>query len=192
MGSHHVCPWWCAYTFDHRLRRVFHKPERILEPYVKPGMTVLDLGCGMGYFSIPMAVMVGDAGQVLAVDIQQQILDVLMRRARNAGVDGRIRLRLCDPERLCVDQPVDFALAFFMVHETPDPARFIDQVRAALKPGAQFLYVEPKWHVQREDFEQLLDHALNSGYRLVARPQISISHAALLTAASVQLENARN
>jgi len=188
----HVCPWWCAYTFDHRLRRVFHKPERILEPYVKPGMTVLDLGCGMGYFSIPMAGMVGDAGQVLAVDIQQQMLDVLMRRARKAGVDGRIRPHLCNPERLCVDQPVDFALAFFVVHETPDPPRFLDQVRAALKPGAQFLYAEPKWHVARRDFEKLLDYAQRSGFHLAARPQISISHAALLTAASVQLENARN
>ena len=182
----HVCPWWCAYTFDHRLRRVFHKPERILEPYVKPGMTVLDLGCGMGYFSIPMARMVGGAGQVLAVDIQQQMLDVLMRRARKAGVHGRIRPHLCEPERLCVEQPVDFALAFFMVHETPDPARFLDQVAATLKRGAQFLYVEPKWHVPRRDFDQMLEYALNSGFSLAGRPQISISHSALLTAMNSQ------
>jgi ubiquinone/menaquinone biosynthesis C-methylase UbiE len=182
MPSQHVCPWWLAYTFDHRLRRVFHKAERILAPYVKPGMTVLDLGCGMGYFSIPMAVMVGDAGRVLSVDIQQEMLDVLMRRARAAGVDGRIGPHLCEPERLRVEQPADFALAFFMVHETPDPASFLDQVRATLKPGAHFLYVEPKWHVPRRDFEQLLDHALKSGFRLSARPHISISHAALLTA----------
>ena len=176
----HVCPWWCAYTFDHRLRRVFHKPERILAPYVKPGMTVLDLGCGMGYFSIPMARMVGESGRVLAVDIQQQMLDVLMRRARNAGVDARIEPHLCDPDRLCVDQPADFALAFFMVHETPDPPRFLDQVRATLKPDAQFLYVEPKWHVPRTDFERLLNHALKTGFSLAATPKISISHAALL------------
>jgi ubiquinone/menaquinone biosynthesis C-methylase UbiE len=182
MPSQHVCPWWLAYTFDHRLRRVFHKAERILDPYVKPGMTVLDLGCGMGYFSIPMAHMVGDSGVVVAADIQQQMLDVLMRRARKAGVDGRIRPHRCDPERLSTNRPADFALAFFMVHETPDPARFLGQVRAAMKPGAQFLYVEPKWHVPRGDFEQLLDHAIKNGFRLDSRPPISISHAALLEA----------
>jgi ubiquinone/menaquinone biosynthesis C-methylase UbiE len=177
----HVCPWWLAYTFDHRLRRVFHKPERILAPYVKTGMTVLDLGCGMGYFSIAMARMVGESGLVLSADIQRQMLDVLMRRARHAGVDRRIRPCLCEPERLCVDQQADFALAFYMVHETPNPPAFLDQVRATLKPGAQFLFVEPKWHVPRQDFERSLDHALKNGFTLAGRPKVSISHTALLT-----------
>ncbi len=176
----HVCPWWLAYTFDHRLRRVFHKPERILAPYVKAGMTAVDLGCGMGYFSIPMARMVGESGRVVSVDVQQRMLDVLMRRARKAGVEGRITPRLCEPERLCVDQPADFALAFFMVHETPDPARFIEQVRDALKPDAQFLYVEPKWHVARSDFQRQVEHAVKIGFAVIERPQISISYAALL------------
>ena len=45
----HVCPWWAAwFTINNPLRRLAHNPQRILSPYLKPGMTVLDVGCGMG------------------------------------------------------------------------------------------------------------------------------------------------
>ncbi len=54
-----VCPWWICYTFDNPLRRLIHDPERLLEPYVKPGMTVVDIGCGMGYFTLGA----GEAGR---------------------------------------------------------------------------------------------------------------------------------
>jgi len=176
----HVCPWWFAYTFDHRLRLYVHNPERILGPYVKPGMTAIDLGCGMGYFSIPLARMVGDSGKVLAVDIQQKMLDVLMKRAQKAGVGERLRPVLCDSANLCVEPQSDFALAFFMIHEAPAPARYIEQVYGSLKPGARFLFVEPKWHVPREQFDQLVAHAQKNGFSLEGRPRIAISHAALL------------
>jgi uncharacterized membrane protein YphA (DoxX/SURF4 family) len=55
----HVCPWWGGYFIDNPLRRLIHDFETILGPYVKPGMTVLDVGCGMGFFSIGMALIVG-------------------------------------------------------------------------------------------------------------------------------------
>ena len=56
--SEHVCPWWGGYFIDNRLRRLLHNPERLLSPYVQQGMTVMDIGCGMGFFSIAMAAMV--------------------------------------------------------------------------------------------------------------------------------------
>ena len=48
----HVCPWWFAYTFDNPLRRLVHNPEKMLQKFIKEGDTVVDIGCGMGYFSI--------------------------------------------------------------------------------------------------------------------------------------------
>ena len=178
----HVCPWWFAYTFDHRLRKFVHDPYVIVGGHVFSGMRVVDLGCGMGYFSIPMARMVGESGEVVAVDIQRKMLDVLMKRARKAVVSGRILPVLCAPERLCVERRADFALGFFVVHETPDPARFLEQVRDALKPGAKFLFAEPKLHVRGRDFDKMLETALKTGFTLLERPRIAISHAALLAA----------
>ena len=98
MTMGHVCPWWHAYTFDNPLRRLLHNPSAIVGEHVGEGMRVLDLGCGMGFFSIAMARMVGDSGLVIAVDLQQKMLDVLMRRATRAGVAARIRPHRCDPD----------------------------------------------------------------------------------------------
>jgi 2-polyprenyl-3-methyl-5-hydroxy-6-metoxy-1,4-benzoquinol methylase len=62
----HVCPWWLAwFSINNPVRRLAHNPEKIVGPYVKAGTTVLDVGCGVGWFSIPMAGMVGDQGQVI-------------------------------------------------------------------------------------------------------------------------------
>ena len=66
----HVCPWWAGYFIDNPLRRLLHSPEAILGRHLRTGMTAMDLGCGMGLFSIAMARMVGDQGCVIAVDIQ--------------------------------------------------------------------------------------------------------------------------
>lgn len=75
----HVCPWWLCWTFDNLLRKLVQDPEKIIKPYVRGGSTVLDIGCGMGYFTIPLARLVGEKGQVIATDIQEQMLSALQR-----------------------------------------------------------------------------------------------------------------
>jgi ubiquinone/menaquinone biosynthesis C-methylase UbiE len=119
--TEHVCPWWGGYFIDNPLRRLLHNPEKILGPYVKPGMTAMDIGCGMGFCSIAMARMVGNEGKVISVDLQQKMLDVLLKRARKAGVAERIETHRCEADSLGVDTAVDFVLAFMMVHEVPVP-----------------------------------------------------------------------
>src|SRR5512139_2340496 len=115
-----VCPWWLCHSFDNPLRRLFHDPERLLQPYVKPGMTVVDIGCGMGYFTIGLAMLAGPGGKVIAVDLQQRMLDAMEKRAVKAGVADRILSRRGRNESLGIEGPADFALAFWMAHEVPD------------------------------------------------------------------------
>ena len=176
----HVCPWWLAYTFDNRLRRLFYSPEMVLAPYIKPGMTVLDLGCGMGFFSIAIAGLVGDSGSVVAIDLQQRMLDVLMKRASRANVANRIRTYCCSPSDIGAHAPADFAIACYMLHEVPDRPRLLEQIRAVLKPNAQFLLMEPKFHVTKPAFAASLAMASAAGLVQVGTPAISLSHAALL------------
>jgi len=78
MRQKHVCPWWLCFTFDNPLRRLIHDPESILGSYVRYGDTVLDIGPGMGYFTIPLAGLVGPSGLVIAADVQQRMLDALL------------------------------------------------------------------------------------------------------------------
>jgi ubiquinone/menaquinone biosynthesis C-methylase UbiE len=64
-----TCPWWVCFTFDNPLRRVLQNPQKILSGLVNQGQTALDIGCGMGYFSIPLAQLVGSSGNVVCVDL---------------------------------------------------------------------------------------------------------------------------
>jgi ubiquinone/menaquinone biosynthesis C-methylase UbiE len=145
-------------------------------------MTVLDIGCGMGYFAIPMAGMVGPQGKVIAVDLQQKMLDVLMKRAAGKNVADRIRPMKCEPGDLGKLPEVDFACAFFMVHEVPDPDRLLQQVCESLKPGAKFLVVEPRGEVGGPQFEGTILLAQKMGFTLTDRPKVRMSRAALFVA----------
>ncbi len=176
----HVCPWWLTYAIDNPVRKYLHDPRAILSPYVSAGMTVLDLGCGMGIFSIAMARMVGDEGRVIAVDLQQRSLDVLAARARKAGVAHRILTRRAEPNRLGLREPADFALAFAVLHEVPDARGFLFEVASCLKPGGRFLLAEPKGHVTPQMFGEELAMAREAGLDVVERPQVRISHAAVM------------
>src|SRR4030043_901954 len=81
----HVCPWWFCFIDYNFLRKLLHNSEEILRLYVVEGNTILDIGPGMGYFSIPLARMVGEKGKVIAADIQPEMLQALRRRASRAS-----------------------------------------------------------------------------------------------------------
>ncbi len=176
----HICPWWYAFAFDNRLRRLFIRPETILGPHVEPGMTVLDAGCGMGFNAIAMARMVGPEGRVIAVDVEPRMLNVLRKRARKAGVLERIDLRRCEPDSLGVAEQVHFAVAFWVVHEAPDIARFLSEICSCLAPKAKLLIAEPQTHVSPEEFERTLATAGQVGLRVDSQPEIRFSRAAVL------------
>jgi ubiquinone/menaquinone biosynthesis C-methylase UbiE len=178
--SDHICPWWLAWTFDNPLRRLIHPAARILEPYVQEGDTVADIGAGMGYFSLTLAHLVGPSGRVLAVDLQSTMLERAQRRAIRQGVADRIHFLQCTPTSLGIGAPVDFVLAFWMVHEVADQDGMFIQVAAAMKPTAVCLVVEPRGHVPGTAFDRCLKTAAAAGLIVQSRPKIGLSRAALL------------
>lgn len=179
MGPH-VCPWWGGYFIDNWLRRRIHNPTKILAPFVKPNMTVMDFGCGMGIFSIAMAQLVGSKGRVIAVDLQQKMLDVLQKRARRAGMLDRIRTHRCEPDSIGLDEPVDFALAFYSAHEVPDLRRLLLEIHGRCRPEGRFMVVEPIGHVTQTDFRAMLSLAEEIGLYEQERPHVRLSRAVIL------------
>jgi ubiquinone/menaquinone biosynthesis C-methylase UbiE len=177
-----VCPWWLIRTFDNPLRRLIHDPERILSGLVLPGQVAADIGCGIGYFTIPLARMVGPQGRVLAIDLQERMLDGVRKRAEKAGLSERIQLCRATPAGLGVAGPVDFVLTFYMFHEVPDQERFLGEIHALLKPGGRWLITEPPMHVTAADFEKTIALAAAAGFSLLSRPRITFSRTALFQA----------
>ena len=181
MSNHHVCPWWLAYTFDNPLRRLIHNPKDIFSGYVKEGMTVMDIGCGMGYFTMGLAELVGAKGQVIAVDLQQKMLDITLKRATKKGLAHRIIPHRAAPTSIGVTTPVDFILAFWMVHETPDSEKFFAEIVSILKPTGKVVYTEPAFHVTDKQYRTILAAAQKSGLKKSHDLKIAFSRAALLT-----------
>jgi SAM-dependent methyltransferase len=181
--AEHVCPWWRGYLLASPIRRWMQNPEKLLAPYVKEGMTVLEPGPGMGFFTLPLARMAGAAGRVVAVDIQARMLDDLRRRAAKAGLSERIETRLAQPETLGLGDlkgAVDFVLAFAVAHEMPSIEVFFSELAEALKPGGLLLLAEPRGHVKPEVFERELAAAHAAGLEVDERPKVRASQAAVL------------
>ncbi|HEY3620166.1 MAG TPA: methyltransferase domain-containing protein [Candidatus Sulfotelmatobacter sp.] len=181
--SHRVCPWWLGYFLISPLRRWWQNPATILDGYVRPGMTALEPGPGMGFFTLELLRLVGPSGRVVAVDIQPKMIERLKRRAAKSGGLDRLDARLASPESMGIADlagSVDFTLAFAVVHEFPDAREFFRQIAAASKPGASLLLAEPPGHVKSARFESEVNAAGASGFRLHSRPAVPRSHAALL------------
>ena len=153
--NEHVCTWWVGYLMSSPIRRLFQNPERILQSHVKAGMTILDVGCAMGFFTLPMARLVGDGGQVIAVDLQEKMTRSLRRRARKADLLQRIETRTCSGTSLSIDDlegRIDFALAFAVLHEMPDIAGALASISRSLRPSGRLLIAEPTGHVSEQEF----------------------------------------
>lgn len=165
----HVCPSWLGYFLINPLRKFLESPEKILGPFVSPGMTLLEPGPGMGFFTLPMAQMVGPEGRVVVVDIQEKMLSKLRKRAAKMGLKQRIETRLVDGKSLGVADlagKVDFCAAIHVVHELPDQVAFFNQVFEALRSGGRLLIIEPKGHVKEKDFASSLLKAQDTGFAL--------------------------
>ena len=178
-----VCPLWVGHLLASPLRRLLQDPDKILGPYLKPGMTALDVGSAMGFFSLPLAKMVGEKGKVVCVDLQEKMLRSLRKRALKAGLAGRIIPRRCGESSLNLKEfegKIDFALVFAVIHEVPDARGFFSEIWKAMKSGSRSLVAEPKWHVSTEEFEITLSIAKEKGFQVFERPRIAMSHSALL------------
>ena len=117
--KHRVCPWWLGYWLLSPFRKLGPNPHELLAPYVRDGMTVVEPGPGMGFFTLELACLVGPSGHVVAIDVQPKMIAKLRRRLAKAGIDGRVDARVASPESMALADlqgEADFSLAFAVVH----------------------------------------------------------------------------
>jgi ubiquinone/menaquinone biosynthesis C-methylase UbiE len=159
-----VCPVGSAWVLDNIFRRWIHKPRKIFNGLVKEGMTVLDVGCGPGLFSIAMADMVGKNGKVIGADLQDGMLEKVKSKL-NESNKTIIKLHKCGEDKIGVNEKVDFVLFFYVLHEVPSQEGVLREIKTILKPGGRVLIIEPNFHVTKKAFEQSIATATSIGFQ---------------------------
>jgi ubiquinone/menaquinone biosynthesis C-methylase UbiE len=175
-----VCPVGYASGLDNYIRRFLQDPQKILKPYVREGMTVLDVGCGPGFFSVEIAKMVTASGKVIAADLQEGMLEKIRQKISGTELEQRIELHKCGETSIGVTEKVDLVLAFYMVHEVPDQEKLFRELKSILKTDGRIFVVEPKIHVSKPAFETMLDKIKGAGLDITDRPELFFSRTAVL------------
>jgi len=136
---HFPAPFFIGRFLDSSYRRWVQPPDKLIERSgIKPGMKVLDLGCGSGAFTTFVARAVGKEGKVYALDIQPEMLRQLERKlakAENQGIQN-VELKQASAYELPFeDESLDLVYMVTVLEEIPDRSRALREVKRVLKPG---------------------------------------------------------
>lgn len=138
-----VMSWLGAAWLLRPEREENERPEELLDWLeIAPGATVADLGAGNGYFSLRLAERVGEDGRVLAVDVQEKMLDLLRERSKAHGVRNVEPVLATETDPRLPEAAVDLVLAVDVYHELSHPAAVIGKIRGALRDGGRLVLVE--------------------------------------------------
>lgn len=115
-------------------------PERLLRRFgLKRGMVFVDVGAGSGFFSLPAAALVGPGGRVHALDVEPAMLDHLKAKKPPDWLQTHV---IQDGDLPLPEGSADFVYSCFVLHETPDPVRFIREMGRVAKPYAPVTIVD--------------------------------------------------
>lgn len=129
------CPRWLGFFLDNPLAGK-EANLQITRAKLEPGMNVLDAGCGTGRLTLPVARLVGPQGRVLAVDIQQKMLDAVSARVSAAGLKNVAIRKVALGEGAFQEQNAfDRAFLTAVLGEIPNRLQALREIHVALKPG---------------------------------------------------------
>jgi len=180
MNKSKVCSVEKAGIVDSKFRRLVQRPQKILRPYIKEGMTVLDLGCGPGFFTLEIARMTGSSGKVIAADLQEGMLQIIRNKIKGTPLEQVIVLHQCDENKIGLNETVDFVFAFYFVHEVPNHDVLFKEIYSILKSGGNMFIVEPPFHVTKSGYNKMLKKIKNAGFDIIAYPRIFLNKTVLI------------
>jgi len=110
--SHRHLPWNISLSIIGPFRKLFEPPQRLVEPYVKKGQVVVDVGCGPGFYTLVLAEAVGPEGKVYAIDLDKKCIQALRKKADKAGYHNiEAHANSAADLSFIKDKSIDFILA---------------------------------------------------------------------------------
>lgn len=147
---------------DNPLRRQILPAFEILKRLqLDEGDTFADIGCGIGYFTLPAAGIVGPKGVVYALDIELEMLEEVDKRAVENSVSNIRTIVTNEYDFKVPDTSVAFAFACAVLHEVDDKLKFINEAKRILKENGRVAIVE--WIKRDSEIGPPLGHRLDMG-----------------------------
>jgi ubiquinone/menaquinone biosynthesis C-methylase UbiE len=159
-------------------REAEENPTKLLAALeIEAGQTVCDFGCGNGFYTIELAKRVGPKGQVFAVDIQPEMLDLLAERAKPRGLENIAPVLAMPDDPGLPSEKFDLVLLVDVYHELADPVAVLASIRASLKPTGRVAVVEfreedpdvPILPLHKMSQPQVLREIPPNGFKLVGQ-----------------------
>jgi len=145
------------------IRRLFESPKKLVEPYVKDGQVVADLGCGSGYYTLALAELVGPKGKVYAVDLGKSCIRALEKKARKGGYRNiEARASSASDVSFIKDRSVDFVLANGLLCSMAEHRKeAVNEIKRILKgKGQAFISLgagPPFGYVDQAEWDNILE-----------------------------------
>lgn len=169
-----------AGALESSFRYRFQNPRKILRTYLKPGMTVLDLGCGPGFFTTEIARMLDGSGKVIAADVQNGMLEKVRQKITGRDIECIVQIHKCQEKSLKLTDKIDFVFAFFSFHEMSCLDNIIDEIKLLLKPEGEIFIAEQKFHVPKSTFIGIIDRLRKKGFEINRQPKVFLSRAVVM------------
>lgn len=143
-----------------------------------PGMRVLDVGAGIGRVAIPLAERVGPTGEVVALDVQQEMLDQLNKRAADAGITNIRTIRASAGDGAIKDTNFDRALLVAVLGEIPPDRRIaaLREIRTALGPDGVLYILEGIGDPHVQSRNAIIRLGVAAGFTLVLTRRLGFAH----------------
>ena len=145
------------------IKRLFENPQSSIEPYVKKGQVVADLGCNLGYYTLALAECVGSDGRVYAVDLSEKFIRVVEEKATKGGYHYiEVHASSAADLSFIKDESVDFVLANGLLCNMPEQRQLaVNEIERILKPtGQAYLSLggpPPFGFVDQVEWEKILE-----------------------------------
>lgn len=176
----HLHPLENVSMLESRFRRVLQNPKRILKKHIRQGMTVLDLGCGTGFFTLEIAKLLDGKGKVIAIDVQEGMLEIMKQKLKDSELKQQIQIINNKAQNLGFTEKVDFILAFYSFHEMKYIDNIIQGLREIVKQETKILIAEQKVHVSKAMFETIVNKMTNKGFVVCERPKMFFSRSVMM------------